>query len=118
MAILGAAQTSQVERFLAIDEQSTLLRVTWRSAHGFLNLSLWRDGCCVETFHLSPREAGRLVAFVATTLTAALPDPGGAPLRLVDGEAGSNLERSRPAILDRMWRASLRLTHRAGRRPR
>jgi len=84
MGVSELAERRRVERFLAVDDQGILLRVTWRSTHGFLNLSLWRDGVCVETFHLSPSEAGKLVAFVATTLTAALPDPDRLRLRLAD----------------------------------
>lgn len=117
MAILGAAEHSQVERFVAFDERDTLLRVTWRSARGFVNLSLWRDATCVETFHLSPSEAGRLMAFLATTLTAAVPDPIEAPLRLVGGLAESTDRRPPPALRDRFRRASSHVKRWVSRRP-
>ncbi|HWK90612.1 MAG TPA: amino acid permease, partial [Longimicrobium sp.] len=35
---------------------------------GFVNLSLWSDDRCVQTFHLTPAEAGRLVGFLAGVL--------------------------------------------------
>jgi len=31
-------------------------------------VSLWRNDTCVETFHLAPNEAARLVAFIADGL--------------------------------------------------
>jgi len=38
-------------------------------------LSLWRDDRCVETFHLTPVEAGRLVRFLVSGLAEAVPEP-------------------------------------------
>jgi hypothetical protein len=59
-----------VGRILAVDERGIGMRVTWHLERGFINLSLWRDDRCVETFHLTPTDAARLVAF----LTAGLAD--------------------------------------------
>ena len=63
-------RTLPVGRILAVDERGIGLRCTWHLERGFINLSLWRDDTCVETFHLSPSDAGALVSF----LTAGLAD--------------------------------------------
>lgn len=78
-----APSTADIQRFVAVDDEGTGLRATWRPAHGFVNLSFWRDERCVETFHLAPAEAGRLIGFLATTLTAEVPAPNASPLRVV-----------------------------------
>jgi hypothetical protein len=57
-----------VGRILAVDERGIGMRATWHLDHGFLNLSLWRDDVCVETFHLTPGEAARLASFIADGL--------------------------------------------------
>jgi hypothetical protein len=57
-----------VGRLLAVDERGVGLRATWHLDRGFLNVSLWRDDVCVETFHLTPNEAARLAAFIADGL--------------------------------------------------
>ena len=62
-------------RYLALDEQGSGLRATWRPARGFTNLSLWRDDVCVETFHLSAPQMGELIAFLGTSLGAQAGQP-------------------------------------------
>ena len=62
-------------RHLAIDERGIGLRATWRLERGFVNLSLWRHDACVETFHLTPAEASRLIAFLVEGLARAVPEP-------------------------------------------
>jgi hypothetical protein len=57
-----------VGRLLAVDERGIGMRATWHLERGFLNVSLWRDDVCVETFHLTPNEAARLAAFIADGL--------------------------------------------------
>jgi len=64
-----------VERYLAVDDEGRGLRATWRPAHGFVNVSLWRGTTCVETFHLTPRDASELVAFLVDAFAAAVPQP-------------------------------------------
>ncbi len=59
-------------RHLDIDERGVGLRATWHLNRGFLNLSLWRDDRCVETFHLTPGGAGRLVGFIVSGLADAV----------------------------------------------
>lgn len=51
-----------------VDERGVGLRVTWRLEHGFINLSIWRDDRCVETFHLTPDDAAELVGFLVRGL--------------------------------------------------
>jgi hypothetical protein len=63
-------------RHLAVDERGVGLRATWRVERGFVNLSLWRRDMCVETFHLTPVEASRLIAFLVDSLARAVPEPG------------------------------------------
>jgi hypothetical protein len=55
-------------RVLAVDERGIGLRMTWRLDRGFINLSLWRADRCVETFHLTPTDASRLVTFIVNGL--------------------------------------------------
>ena len=44
---------------------------TWRLDRGFVDLSLWRDNRCTETFHLTHAEAGRLINFLVGRLADA-----------------------------------------------
>lgn len=62
-------------RHLACDEQGVGLRATWRPHLGFVNLSLWRNDRCVETFHLTPVEAAKLVGFLVNSLASVAPEP-------------------------------------------
>jgi hypothetical protein len=57
-----------VGRLLAVDDRGVGMRATWHLDKGFLNVSLWRGDACVETFHLAPKEAARLAAFIADGL--------------------------------------------------
>lgn len=57
-----------VGRILAVDERGIGMRATWHLERGFINLSLWRDDRCVETFHLTPSDAARLVGFLTEGL--------------------------------------------------
>ena len=59
-------------RHFVVDERGIGLRATWHLDRGFVNLSLWRNESCVETFHLTPSEAGRLVGFLANGLAEAV----------------------------------------------
>jgi hypothetical protein len=93
----GAVRAPAVARHLAIDEQGTLLRATWRPELGFVNLSLWRGDTCVETFHMSPHEAAALMSFLATSLADSVPPPTGPALSLVPDRAARTPVRSRGA---------------------
>ena len=50
-----------------------------RLDRGFINLSLWNNDVCAQTFHLTPAEASRLVGFLVDGLTRAVPAPEPAP---------------------------------------
>jgi hypothetical protein len=95
---------SPPDRWLAVDERGTGLRATWRPAHGFVNLSVWREERCVETFHLSPIEAGRLISFLVRGLTAAVPTPSTTGLTLV-GDAPQGAILGTTAATSR-WRGA------------
>jgi hypothetical protein len=75
MDAAAAFQLPVRRRHLAIDERGIGLRATWHLDRGFVNLSLWRDDRCVETFHLTPAEAARLLDFLVSGLAAAVPEP-------------------------------------------
>lgn len=83
MATTVSPTSGPVERFFSVDDHGVGLRASWRPAHGFVNLSLWDGDTCRQAFHLTPAEAGRLSAFLATNLMAAVPEPPPAPLELV-----------------------------------
>lgn len=90
----GTVRALPVARHLAIDEQGTLLRATWRPEHGFVNLSLWRGDTCAETFHLAPHEAAGLMSFLAGALADAATAPP--PLRVVPGQAAATPRPGQP----------------------
>lgn len=66
-------------RHFAVDERGIGLRATWRPEHGFVNVSLWSGDRCVQTFRLTPVEAGRLVGYLAGVLADAVPAPARRP---------------------------------------
>jgi hypothetical protein len=55
-------------RLLLIDGRGRGLRGSWHLDRGLVNLSVWREDRCVETFHLSVADAGRLAAFLVECL--------------------------------------------------
>jgi hypothetical protein len=72
----GVMETATVHhlptgRMLALDDQGIGLRATWHLERGFVNLSLWREDRCVETFHLSVGDSARLVGFLVDGLSEA-----------------------------------------------
>ena len=64
----GRVHHLPVGRELFVDERGVGLRATWHLEHGFVNVSIWRDDVCTETFHLSVADAARLVGFLAEGL--------------------------------------------------
>ncbi|MCU1378398.1 MAG: hypothetical protein JWN29_1381 [Acidimicrobiales bacterium] len=64
----GRVHRLPVGRELFVDERGVGLRATWHLEHGFVNVSIWREDVCTETFHLSVTDAGRLVGFLAEGL--------------------------------------------------
>lgn len=69
-----------VGRILAVDERGIGMRATWHLERGFINLSLWRADECVETFHLTPTYAAKLVSFLVTGLAEVVEAPAPTPL--------------------------------------
>ena len=64
-----------VGRILAVDERGIGMRATWHLERGFINLSLWRQDTCVETFHLTPSDAAQLVSFLVTGMAEVVEQP-------------------------------------------
>jgi hypothetical protein len=64
MAAAAEVRHLPTGRLLAVDERGVGLRATWHLDRGLVNLSLWRDDHCVEAFHLSIEDAGRLTGFL------------------------------------------------------
>jgi hypothetical protein len=56
-------------RLLALDDQGHGLRATWHLDQGFVNLTLWRDDACIESFHLTVEDAARLTGFLVEGFT-------------------------------------------------
>ncbi|MDQ3896426.1 MAG: hypothetical protein M3326_04080 [Actinomycetota bacterium] len=71
----AVVQLAVPPRHFALDERGVGLRATWHADKGFVNVSLWSGDRCVQTFHLTPVEAGRLVGFLAGVLAEAVPGP-------------------------------------------
>jgi hypothetical protein len=57
-----------VGRVLFADEQGVGLRATWHLERGVVNLSVWRENRCVETFRLAVGDAARLAGFLVEGL--------------------------------------------------
>ena len=74
---MGEVRQLPVGRALFVDERGLGLRATWHPERGIVNLSVWREDRCVETFWLSMADAGRLATFLvgglADVATAARP---------------------------------------------
>ena len=84
-------------RHFAVDERGVGMRATWHPEHGFVNVSLWTGDRCVQTFRLTPVEAGRLVGYLAGVLAEAVPAPrprlAAVPERAEDAEVAERAER-------------------------
>ena len=71
MPAVGEVRQLPAGRALFVDERGMGLRATWHPERGIVNLSVWRDDRCVETFWLSMADAGRLASFLVTGLAEA-----------------------------------------------
>ena len=100
-------------RHFAVDERGVGLRATWHPEHGFVNVSLWSGNRCVQTFRLTPVEAGRLVGYLAGVLADAVPAPrrhlAAAPEAVEDGVT-DRLSAVRRQVATALDRAARRLT--------
>ena len=114
MAADALPRPPAARRHLAIDERGVGLRATWRLEHGFVNLSLWRRDVCVETFHLTPSEASRLVGFLVEGMAGALPPPihlsvAPTPPEAQTVDAADTWARVRKQVADTLKRTATRL---------
>ena len=57
-----------VRRDLYVDQRGGAMRVSWHADRDEVVVSMWRADVCTGTVRLSRRDAGRLVAFLATQL--------------------------------------------------
>lgn len=92
----GAVRALPAGRLVSVDERGVGLRLSWRLDHGFVNLSLWRDDVCTETFHLPPAEAARLVSFLVQGLADVTTSTVAAEPTLLP------VEPERPTLRDRL----------------
>jgi hypothetical protein len=58
-------------RALFSDTEGRVLRATWHLDRGLVNLSVWHDDRCTETFRLSLGDAAQFVAFLVGGLSDA-----------------------------------------------
>ena len=68
---MGEVRQLPVGRALFVDERGIGLRATWHPERGIVNVSVWREDRCTETFWLSLADAGRLASFLVTGLADA-----------------------------------------------
>jgi hypothetical protein len=93
-----------------LDDRGVALKATWRMSYGFINLSIWRDDRCVETFHLTPRDAANLIGFLVNGLAEVATAQAAAPvvaLARVPGQVGRLDGRDRLMRLNDRIRSSL-----------
>lgn len=58
-------------RVLFSDEQGRVLRATWHLDQRLVNLSVWNNDRCTETFRLSLSDAAQFIAFLVEGMTEA-----------------------------------------------
>ena len=55
---MGEVRQLPVGRALFVDERGLGLRATWHPERGIVNLSVWREDRCMETFWLPVADVG------------------------------------------------------------
>ena len=68
MAQLAEVRDLPNGRVVLTDDEGRMLRASWYLSRGFVNVSVWRDDRCSETFHLSVGDAARLAGFLVEGL--------------------------------------------------
>lgn len=68
MSVVAEVRRLPVGGALFVDERGRGLRATWHPEKGMVNLSLWRDDRCVETFWLPMSQVSALVGFLVEGL--------------------------------------------------
>ncbi len=84
MRYVGEVHQFPAGRALFVDPRGMGLRATWHLERGIVNLSIWRNDRCVETFWLAVDDAARMVRFLVDGMAAATQS-----LVEESGEAGS-----------------------------
>lgn len=90
-------------RALFSDTDGRVLRATWHLERGLVNLSVWNDDRCTETFRLSLGDAAQFVAF----LVEGLSDATARLLHVVNSPAPVGPSERRVAVTQR-WRTGRR----------
>lgn len=96
---------SELRREYIADGDGSALRATWHNEAGYVVLSLWRGDTCVATSHLTPREAGRLAAFITGGL-ADLAEERREPWNVTDISSGPTW-RDRAVRVVAAWKDSV-----------
>ena len=73
MSVMSIAEVYELPtgRVLFSDEQGRVLRATWHLDQRLVNLSVWNNDRCTETFRLSLGDAARFIAFLVEGMTEA-----------------------------------------------
>ncbi len=90
MRVMGAAAAPSQQpagSTWLLDERGVALKATWRLSHGFINLSIWRDDRCFDTFHLAPADAAQLIGFLVNGLADVATVPAAAPVMTVAADS-------------------------------
>ena len=85
-------------RVLFSDEEGRGLRATWHLDRGLVNLSVWSNDRCTETFRLSLGDAAQLVAF----LVEGLSDATARLLHAVTSSAAAGTSDKRASVTSRV----------------
>ena len=78
MGSVGEVRQLPAGRDIYLDERGQALRLTWHPERGIVNVSMWRDDRCVETFRLPIGDVARLVGFLVDGLGSAAAGAGAA----------------------------------------
>ena len=85
-------------RVLFSDEQGRVLRATWHLDRRLVNLSVWYDDHCTETFRLSLSDAAQFIAFLVEGMT----DATDRLLQAVSATTATAVSGRRPSIAGRV----------------
>ena len=92
-------------RVLFSDVEGRVLRASWHLDRGLVNLSVWNDDRCTETFRLSLADAAQFVAF----LVEGFSDATSRLLQAVNAPAPTAPPVRRPAWTSRVRSARIRV---------
>lgn len=92
-------------RVLFSDEQGRVLRATWHLDQRLVNLSVWNNDRCTETFRLSLSDAAQFIAFLVEGMTEATDRL----LQVVTASTATHTPDRRAAVASRVRVARARL---------